>query len=80
MEVVKIAKKLIYCTMDCMKKHYTPEELTETPLTLNLKAHIIRDLKVMEKNTKMSMDELATKALMMFIATHNDYLGRTKVG
>ena len=59
-----------------MKKIYSAEELTQTPLTLNLKAHIVRDLKEMEKFTKMPVDELATKALMMFIATHNDYLGK----
>jgi hypothetical protein len=59
-----------------MKKNYSPEELANTEITLNLKAHIVRDLKEMEKFTKMPVDELATKALMMFIATHNDYLGK----
>jgi hypothetical protein len=63
-----------------MKKHYTPEELVPTPLTINLKSHIVRDLKLMEKNTKQPINELVTKALLMFIATHNDFLGRNKVG
>jgi hypothetical protein len=63
-----------------MKKHYTPEDLAPTPLTINVRAHIVRDLKLMEKNSKQSVDELVTKALLMFIATHNDYLGRNKVG
>jgi hypothetical protein len=61
-----------------MKKQYTPEELATTPVTLNLRSHIVRDLKSMEKNTKQSVDELVTKALMMFIATHNDFLGRSR--
>ncbi len=59
-----------------MEKKYKPEELVPTPFNLNVRAHIIRDLREMEKKTKMTVDELATKALLMFIATHNDYLGR----
>ena len=55
------------------------EDLKNVPITLNLRSHIVRDLKAMEKNTKQSVDELATKALLMFIATHNDYLGRNKL-
>ena len=59
-----------------MKKNYSPEELAPTPLAVTLKAHIVRDLKEMERVTKMPVDDLVTKALMMFIATHNDYLGK----
>jgi hypothetical protein len=59
-----------------MKKQLTPEDLNLTPVTFQLKSHIVRDLKEMEKNTKQPVDELVTKALLMFIATHNDYLGR----
>ena len=61
-----------------MKKQHSPEDLSPTPLTVTLKAHIVRDFKTMEKNTKISIDELVTKALQMFIATHSDYLGRNK--
>jgi len=61
-----------------MKKSLKPEDLAPTPLTVTIKAHIIRDFKEMEKNTKLSMDELVSKALLMFIATHSDFLGRTK--
>lgn len=61
-----------------MKTKLTPEELSPTELKVNLRAHIIRDLKCMEKNTKQSVDELVTKALLMFIATHNDFLGKYK--
>jgi hypothetical protein len=62
-----------------MKKTLSQEELNPVPLTVNLRSHIVRDLKEMEKNTKQTVDELVTKALLMFIATHNDYLGRNKV-
>jgi hypothetical protein len=58
-----------------MKKTYKPEELVPTPLQLTLKAHMVRDLKEMEKNTKIPIDELVSTALAMYIATHNDYLG-----
>ncbi|NBX69096.1 MAG: hypothetical protein EBR01_09075 [Proteobacteria bacterium] len=51
----------------------------ETQLTVTTKDHIIQDLKDMEKNTKISVDELVTKALLFFIATHNDYLGRNRL-
>ena len=61
-----------------MKKTLQPEETIATALTVNLKAHIINDLKTMEKNTKQSVDELVTKAVLMFIATHNDYLGKNR--
>jgi len=57
-----------------MKKKHKPEDLVPVDLNLRLKAHIVRDLKEMEKNTKRPIDELVTTAVMMFIATHNDYL------
>lgn len=59
-----------------MKKNLTPEELIPISLTVSLKTHIVRDLKIMEKNTQQSVDELVTKALLMFIATHSDYLAK----
>ena len=59
-----------------IKKKENAEDRHSTPFTLNLPAHIVRDLKEMEKFTKFPVDELATKALLMFIATHNDYLGK----
>jgi hypothetical protein len=62
-----------------MKKVYSPEELQPAKLTVTLRSHIIRDLKEMEANTKQPIDDLITKALLMFIATHSDYLGKTKV-
>ena len=61
-----------------MKKEYSSDELKPTQVTLTLPAHIVRDLKVMEKNTKRPVDDLVKTSLMMYIATHNDYLGRTK--
>lgn len=61
-----------------MKTKHTPEELKPTQLTVSLRAHIIRDLECMEKNTKQPLDELVSKALLMFIATHNDFLGKYK--
>ena len=63
---------------NAMRKTQNPEDLVPTPLNVTLKAHIVRDLKEMEKNTRLSVDELVTKALLMFIATHSDFLGRTK--
>ena len=59
-----------------LKRKESAEDRVVTPLTLNLPAHVVRDLKAMEKHTKFSVDSLATKALQMFIATHNDYLGK----
>lgn len=44
-------------------------------LSVQLPEWIIRDLKLMEKNTQKSVDEMVKTSLMMFIATHNDYLG-----
>lgn len=60
------------------KTHSTPEDVAPAQLTVTVKAHIVRDLKEMEKNTKRSVDDLVTTALLMFIATHNDYLGLRK--
>ena len=62
-----------------MKKARAPQKLNVIPFSVNLKAHIVDDFRLMEKNTKKSVDELVEKALLMFIATHNDYLGRNKV-
>lgn len=53
-----------------------PEDTLPTQLSVKLEKHIVDDLKTMEKNTQMSVDELVRKAVLMFIATHNDYLGR----
>lgn len=53
----------------------TKEEEKPTQITLTLPYWIIRDFKAMEKNTKKSVDDLVKTSLMMFIATHNDYLG-----
>ena len=61
-----------------MKRNQNPEYLVPSPLTVTLSAHIVRDLKEMEKNSRQSVDQLVTKALLMFIATHSDYLGRNK--
>ena len=47
-----------------------------TVFQVTLKTHIIKDLKDMEKNTKVSVDALVEKALLMFIATHSDFLGK----
>ena len=46
---------------------------------MTIKEEIVHDLKVMEKNTHQSVDDLVTKALLFFIATHNDYLGRNRL-
>lgn len=51
------------------------EENKTSQLVLNLPQWIIRDLKTMEQNTQKSVEELVKTSLMMFIATHNDYLG-----
>ena len=55
-----------------------PKDLAPAQLTVTLRSHIVRDFKVMEKNTRQSVDELVTKALLMFIATHSDFLTRPK--
>jgi hypothetical protein len=51
----------------------------QTQLSVTIKEHIVKDLKEMEKKTKIPVDELVTKALLFFIATHNDYLGRNRL-
>lgn len=51
------------------------DENQPTQITLTLPQWIVRDFQTMEKNTKKSVDELVKTSLMMFIATHNDYLG-----
>ncbi len=58
------------------KYKLSAEDLAPTAMTVKLEKHIVEDLKTMAKNTSMPVDELARKALLMFIATHNDYLGR----
>ena len=45
-----------------MKKPQNPEDLVPTQISLTLRAHIVRDLKEMEKNTKIKVDELVTKS------------------
>ena len=52
------------------------EDLAPTAVTVKLEKHIVEDLKTMANNTKMPVDELVRKALLMFIATHNDYLSQ----
>jgi len=59
-----------------MKKVYSPEEVTTERLMVTLKTHILRDLREMETHTKIPIDDLISKALLMFIATHSDYLGK----
>jgi hypothetical protein len=51
----------------------------QTQLSVTIKEHIVKDLKEMEKKTKIPVDELVSKALLFFIATHNDYLGRNRL-
>lgn len=62
-----------------INKHYSDEELKIEDLKLHLPAHIVRDLKIMETNTKRPVDELVKTALLMFIATHNDFLGKSRL-
>lgn len=61
-----------------MKKKENPEDVAIVPFTVNVRASIVRDFKQMEKVAKIPVDDLVTKALLMYIATHNDYLGRIK--
>lgn len=61
-----------------MKRKQAPEDVIPTPVTVTLAAHIVRDLKQMEKHTKQPVDHLVSKALLMFIATHSDYLGKSR--
>jgi len=51
------------------------EETKMSELVVHLPEWIVRDLKTMERNTDRGVDELIKTSLMMFIATHNDYLG-----
>ena len=53
----------------------SPEDEVPIETSVTLPTHIVRAFEQMEKNTKIPKDTLVTKALMMFIATHNDYLG-----
>lgn len=48
---------------------------SESVLEVVVPDWIIQDLKVMEQNTKKPLKDLVKTSLMMFIATHNDYLG-----
>lgn len=59
-----------------MKPPRSADDLKVVPFTVNLKTHIVNDLKTMEKHAHKSVEELVTTALLMFIATHNDYLGK----
>ncbi len=61
-----------------MKRKRSPEELAPSQLNVTLPTHIVKDLKEMEKHTKQPVDQLVTTALLMFIATHSDYLGKHK--
>lgn len=61
-----------------IKPQYTEDELKTVTLNVNLCAHIVRDLKLIETNAKIPVDEVVTKALKMYIATHGDYLGKRK--
>ena len=61
-----------------MKKQHNSEDLTPSKLTVSVENQIIKDLSTMEKNTKIPVDELVTRALKFFIATHNDYLGKSR--
>lgn len=61
-----------------LKKKLPDEDLKITSFTVRIPNHIIRDFELMEKQTKQTVDALVTKALLMFIATHNDYLGKRR--
>lgn len=60
------------------KKEYNKDELAPEKLTVTLRTHIVKDLKTMANHTKTPVDELVSTALLMFIATHNDFLGKYK--
>jgi len=55
-----------------------PSELKLTQLNVSLPTWIVQDLEQMSKTTQSPLDELIKTSLMMFIATHNDYLGKNK--
>ena len=61
-----------------MKKQHNSEDLAQVKLTVSVETHIVKDLSSMEKNTKIPVDELVARALKFFIATHNDYLGKSR--
>jgi len=54
------------------------DEKSDKPAELKVKvaSHIVHDLKRMEEVTHRSVDDLVQTALKMFIATHNDFLGK----
>lgn len=58
-----------------MKIERSPEENKPTQITVSLPQHIVKALQTMEQNTKRPVDELIKTSLLMFIATHNDFLG-----
>ena len=58
-----------------MKIERSPEENQLTQITVALPQHIVKALQKMEQNTKRPVDELIKTSLLMFIATHNDFLG-----
>lgn len=72
------AQKSIGYVYHRMKKQHNSEDLALGKLTINVENHIIKDLSVMEQNTKIPVDELVARALKFFIATHNDYLGKSR--
>lgn len=43
------------------------KETKTTQLTVTIKEEIVHDLKVMEKNTHQSVDDLVTKALLFLL-------------
>ncbi len=53
------------------------EDLVPAKLEVKVPLYMINELSLMEKTTRLSVDALVEKALGMFIATHNDFLGRT---
>ncbi len=53
------------------------QDLALADFTVKLPLHIINDLKQMETFSKHSIEELVSTALLMFIATHSDYLGKS---
>jgi len=61
-----------------IKQQRSEAELVQKPLTVKLPSHIIDDLNAMEKHAKIPVADIVKTALLMFIATHNDYLGRRK--
>lgn len=62
------------------KKPKPKLDVTPTKLAVTLAAHIVNDIHKMEKNLNVPADELVRKALLMFIATHSDFLGKKNGG